>query len=161
VARVVHSNESNVIYQVRNDSGSLRELRAIVETVSKNTQVPAILDISETGNIITFQGLNVPIYTENSVVVWNVREAYEFFSDSVTFLVPNMDINFTGFQARSADAGWKSMNISLDFQLLPVSQLMVLSKITKNMPISIVNANYVNKNGLLTGNFQIQIHGED
>lgn len=161
VSRVVHSNESNVIYQVRNDSGSLRELRAIVETVSKNTQVPAILDISETGNIITFQGLNVPIYTENSVVVWNVREAYEFFSDSVTFLVPNMDINFTGFQARSAESGWKSMNISLDFQLLPVSQLMVLSKITKNMPISLVNANYVNKNGLLTGNFQIQIHGED
>lgn len=161
VSRVLHTNEHNVIYEVRNDSGSLRELRAIVEIVSRNTSVPAVLDLTETGNVVIFQGLNIPIYTENTIAVWNVREAYEFFSDAITLLIPNIDVNFTGFQGRGADSFWKSMNLSLDFQQMPISQLMVLSKITKNMPISIVNGNYVNTNGLLTGNIQIQIHGEE
>lgn len=161
VSRVLHTNEGAVVYEMRNDTGSLRELRSIVDIVSKNTAVPAVLDISKTGNIVVFAGQNFPIYTENTLKIWNVREAYELLSDAVTMLVPNCEVNFSGFESRGAKGVWKSMNITLNFQQMPISQLMVLSRITKSMPVSLVNANYVQSNGLLTGNFQIQVHGDE
>lgn len=161
VRRVLHTNEGAVVYEMRNDSGSLRELRSIVDIVSNSTTIPAVLDISDTGNIVIFAGQNTSIFTENSVALWNVREAYELISDAITLLVPNCEVQFSGFEKRNADAKWKSMNITLDFTLMPTSQLMVLSKITKSMPVSIVNANYIQSDGMLTGNFQIQVHGDE
>ena len=163
IHRVVHTPQvHNVIYNMKNDEGSLRELRSLVALVSRKLSLPGVTDVTKEGNVVVFEGQNTPVYPKDKVVLWDLREAYELLSDAITLLIPTIEVNFMDFQVRDRKQNtWKSMRVGLDFTRMPISELGVLAQITKGMPISIISANYVVTDGYITGNFTIWIHGED
>jgi hypothetical protein len=159
ITSVNHTPEQAVVYSMSNQGGSVRELRSIVDTLSKELSLPGVIDVSRQGLVIVFQGANIPVYDKHDVQLWDVREAFETLNDAITLLVPSASTFFKDFKLR--DMQWKSMRVNIGFKSMPISELTMLSQITKNMPITITQGLYNVVDGLATGSFDLEIHGEE
>jgi hypothetical protein len=159
---VTHTPEQAVVYSMENQGGSVRELRSIVETLSKKLSIPGVIDVSRQGLVIVFEGANVPVYEIENVQLWDVREAFETLNDAITLLIPSAATFFKDFKMRDKkNKKWKSMRINIAFKRMPISELTMLTQITKNMPITISQGSYNAVDGLVTGSFELEIHGEE
>lgn len=159
---VTHTPEQAVVYSMENQGGSVRELRSIVETLSKKLSLPGVIDVSRQGLVIVFEGANVPVYEIENVQLWDVREAFETLNDAITLLIPSAATFFKDFKLRDKkNKKWKSMRINIAFKRMPISELTMLTQITKNMPITISQGSYNVVDGLVTGSFELEIHGEE
>jgi hypothetical protein len=162
IRSVTHTPEQAVLYSMENQGGSVRELRSIVETLSKKLSLPGVIDVSRQGLVIVFEGANVPVYETEKVQLWDVREAFETLNDAITLLIPSSSTFFKDFKLRDKkNKKWKSMRINIGFKRMPISELTMLTQITKNMPITISQGSYNVVDGLITGSFDLEIHGEE
>jgi hypothetical protein len=162
IKSVTHTPEQAVVYSMINEGGSVRELTSTVDTLSKKLSIPGVVDVTRQGLVVVFEGHNIPVYEKEKVQLWDVREAFEIFKDAINLLIPSGDLQFLDFKLRDREnKKWKSMRVSLGFKQMPISELTMLSQITKNMPITIIQGSYNIADGLTSGSFELEIHGEE
>lgn len=161
ISRVVHTAEQTVLYEMVNERGSQRELSAIIRELSKRISTPGLVESSQGGVVVVFGGQNNPLYRGDNPPVWKLQEAFEVLNDAVILLVPSAKLTFQNYQPRDSKyKKWQSMRVILEFTQMPLVEISMFKSITKYMPISILEGSYAVDEGLVSGAFKLEIHGE-